>query len=179
MSNRLKLKNAPKHHIEIANGAVIVDFYVNEKDIKKCYMRMYARNGAFDYKIGACHTYGYLMAAVNQGNTRELEAFCILLWRMTQECYQDETLAKDLVTCFNARDERLMKQAEKNAAAVTDSEEMASQAFMESVVERSQMSKKEAKAVSEADKELMREILNEDADKSAELEQNKEGENGE
>lgn len=168
MSNRLKLKNAPKHHIEIANGAVIVDFYVNEKDIKKCYMRMYARNGAFDYKIGACHTYGYLMAAINQGNTRELEAFCILLWRMTQECYQDETLAKDLVTCFNARDERLMKQVEKNAAAVTDSEEMASAAFMESVIERSQMSKKEAKAASEADKELMREILNE-----------KEGENGE
>lgn len=168
MSNRLKLKNAPKHHIEIANGAVIVDFYVNEKDIKECYMRMYARNGAFDYKIGACHTYGYLMAAINQGNTRELEAFCILLWRMTQECYQDETLAKDLVTCFNARDERLMKQVEKNAAAVTDSEEMASAAFMESVIERSQMSKKEAKAASEADKELMREILNE-----------KEGENGE
>ena len=168
MSNRLKLKNAPKHHIEIANGAVIVDFYVNEKDIKKCYMRMYARNGAFDYKIGACHTFGYLMAAINQGNTRELEAFCILLWRMTQECYQDETLAKDLVTCFNARDERLMKQVEKNAAAVTDSEEMASAAFMESVIERSQMSKKEAKAASEADKELMREILNE-----------KEGENGE
>ena len=164
MSNRLKLKNAPKHHIEIVNGAVIVDFYVNEKDIKKCYMRMYARNGAFDYKIGACHTYGYLMAAVNQGNTRELEAFCILLWRMTQECYQDETLAKDLVTCFNARDERLMKQAEKEAAAVTDSEEMASQAFMESVVERSQMSKKEAKAASEADRELMKEILNEKED---------------
>lgn len=125
-------------------------------------MRMYARNGAFDYKIGACHTYGYLMAAINQGNTRELEAFCILLWRMTQECYQDETLAKDLVTCFNARDERLMKPAEKNAAAVTDSEEMASQAFMESVVERSQMNKKEAKAASEAEKAEMRAILNED-----------------
>lgn len=169
MSNRLKLKNAPKHHIEIAKGAVIVDFYVNEKDIKKCYMRMYARNGAFDYKIGACHTYGYLMAAVNQGNIRELEAFCILLWRMTQECYQDGTLAKDLVTCFNARDERLMKQAEKNASAVTDSEEMASAAFMESVIERSQMSKKEAKTASEADKELMRDVLNDD----------KEGENGE
>lgn len=164
MSNRLKLKNAPKHHIEIANGAVIVDFYVNEKDIKKCYMRMYARNGAFDYKIGACHTYGYLMAAINQGNTRELEAFCILLWRMTQECYQDETLAKDLVTCFNARDERLMKQAEKKAVAVTDSEEMASAAFMESVIERSQMSKKEAQAASEADKAIMREILNEKDD---------------
>nr|DAN28981.1 MAG TPA: Protein of unknown function DUF2620 [Caudoviricetes sp.] len=162
MSNRLKLKNAPKHHIEIANGAVIVDFYVNEKDIKKCYMRMYAHNGAFDYKIGACHTYGYLMAAINQGNTRELEAFCILLWRMTQECYQDETLAKDLVTCFNARDERLMKQGAEKAKAVTDSEEMASQAFMESVVERSQMNKKEAKAALEADKQMMREILNED-----------------
>ena len=163
MSNRLKLRNVPKHHIEIAHGAVIVDFYVNDKDIKKCYMRMYARNGAFDYKIGACHTYGYLMAAINQGNTRELEAFCILLWRMTQECYQDETLAKDLVTCFNARDERLMKQAEKNAA-VTDSEEMASQAFMEDIVSEQGMSKKELKAKREADKELMREILNEKED---------------
>lgn len=162
MSNRLKLKNAPKHHIEIANGAVIVDFYVNEKDIKKCYMRMYARNGAFDYKIGACHTYGYLMAAINQGNTRELEAFCILLWRMTQECYQDETLAKDLVTCFNARDERLMKQAEKEAAAVTPEQDMASAALMESVIERSQMSKKEAKKASEEDKAILRELLKED-----------------
>lgn len=171
MSNRIKLKNAPKHHIEIANGAVIVDFYANEKDIKKCYMRMYARNGAFDYKIGACHTYGYLMAAINQGNTRELEAFCILLWRMTQECYQDETLAKDLVTCFNARDERLMKQAEKNAASVTDAEESASQAFMEDVVAYAEASPKERKRMSEESREEMREILSEDADKSAEQEQ--------
>ena len=162
MSNRLKLKNAPKHHIEIANGAVIVDFYANEKDIKKCYMRMYARNGAFDYKIGACHTYGYLMAAINQGDTRELEAFCILLWRMTQECYQDETLAKDLVTCFNARDERLMKQAEKGAAAVTPEQDMASAAFMEDIASESGMSKKELKAKREADKAEMRAILNED-----------------
>lgn len=176
MSNRFKFKNAPKHHIEIANGAVIVDFYVNENDIKKCYMQMYARNGAFDYKIGACYTYGYLMEAINQGNTRELEAFCILLWRMTQECYQDETLAKDLVTCFNARDERLMKQAEENAAKVTESDEMSAQSFMEDIVSESGMSKKELKAKREADKELMREVLNEDADKSAEPEQNKEGE---
>lgn len=168
MSHRLKLKNAPKHHIEIANGAVIVDFYVNDKDIKKCYMRMYARNGAFDYKIGACHTYGYLMAAINQGNTRELEAFCILLWRMTQECYQDETLAKDLVTCFNARDERLMKQAEKEAAAVTPEQDMASAALMEDIASESGMSKKELKAKREADRELMKAVLNE-----------KEGENGE
>lgn len=162
MSNRLKLKNTPKHHIEIANGAVIVDFYVNEKDIKKCYMRMYARNGAFDYKIGACHTYGYLMAAINQGNTRELEAFCILLWRMTQECYQDETLAKDLVTCFNARDERLMKQGAEKAKAVTDAQEQGAQAFMEDIASESGMSKKELKAKREADKAEMRAILNEE-----------------
>jgi hypothetical protein len=161
MSNRLKLKNAPKHHIEIANGAVIVDFYVNEKDIKKCYMRMYARNGAFDYKIGACHTYGYLMAAINQGNTRELEAFCILLWRMTQECYQDETLAKDLVTCFNARDERLMKQGAEKAKAVTEHEELANQALMEDIASEHGMSKKELKAKREADREMMKAVLNE------------------
>ena len=162
MSNRLKLKNAPKHHIEIANGAVIVDFYVNDKDIKKCYMRMYARNGAFDYKIGACYTYGYLMEAINQGNTRELEAFCILLWRMTQECYQDETLAKDLVTCFNARDERLMKQAEKEAAAVTPEQDMASAALMEDIASEQGMSKKELKAKREADRQMMEAALNEE-----------------
>jgi hypothetical protein len=160
MSNRLKPRNAPKHHIEIANGAVIVDFYVNEKDIKKCYMRIYARNGAFDYKIGACHTYGYLMAAVSQGNTRELEAFCILLWRMTQECYQDETLAKDLVTCFNARDKRLMKQAEKNAAAVTESEQGA-QAFMEDVAAYADATPKERKKMREEWKDEARAALNE------------------
>lgn len=165
MSSRFKLKNAPKHHIEIANGEVIVDFYVNEKSIKKCYMRMYARNGAFDYKIGACHTYGYLMAAVNQGNTRELEAFCILLWRMTQECYQDETLAKDLVTCFNARDERLMEQAEREAAAVTPEAEQGAQVFMEDVASEQGMSKKELKAKREADRQIMKEVLTEPENK--------------
>lgn len=161
MSNRLKLKNAPKHHIEIANGAVVVDFYVNEKDIKKCYMRMYARNGAFDYKIGACHTYGYLMAAINQGNTRELEAFCILLWRMTQECYQDETLAEDLVTRFNARDERLMKQAEEAASAVTPEAEQGAQAFMEDVAAYADATPKERKKMREEWKDEARAALNE------------------
>lgn len=163
------LKNKPRYSVDGGNGAFIADFYVDEKraDVEHNYLHIHTPNHVFEQKIVG-YPYGYLLAAVSQGNEEEIHSYCTVLWRVTQEIYQDAGLANDILRAFAKYDKRLMKQAEKNAAAVTDSEEMASAAFMESVIERSQMSKKEAKAASEADKELMREILNE-----------KEGENGE
>lgn len=163
------LKTKPRYSVNVGNGAFFADFYVDEKrpDVEHNYLHIHTPNHVFEQKIVG-YPYGYLLAAVSQGNEEEVHNYCVVLWRVTQEVYQDAGLANDILRAFAKYDKRLMKQAEKNAAAVTDSEDMASAAFMESVIERSQMSKKEAKAASEADKELMREILNE-----------KEGENGE
>lgn len=160
-------KQRPKYSYEVGGGAFCFNFYIDEKDPKGNYLHITTPSGAFEQTVRN-YAFGYLLAASQQGKMDELAAYGLMLYRVSEEVYQDLGFANDIIKAINKRDKRLMKQGAEMAKAVTDSEEIASQAFMESVVERSQMSKKEAKAASEADKELMREILNE-----------KEGENGE
>lgn len=162
------LKTKPRYSVNVGNGAFVADFYVDEKraDVEHNYLHIHTPNHVFDQKIVG-YPYGYLLAAVSKGNEEEVHNYCILLWRITQEIYQDIGFANDIIKAINKRDKRLMKQAEKKAVAVTDSEEMAAQAFMEDIASESGMSKKELKAKREADKAEMRAILNE-----------KEGENG-
>lgn len=162
------LKTKPRYSVNVGNGAFVADFYVDEKraDVEHNYLHIHTPNHVFDQKIVG-YPYGYLLAAVSKGNEEEVHNYCILLWRITQEIYQDIGFANDIIKAINKRDKRLMKQAEKKAVAVTDSEEMAAQAFMEDIASESGMSKKELKAKRESDKAEMRAILNE-----------KEGENG-
>lgn len=157
------LKTKPKHHLEIGGGAFIADFYVDEKnpDVKHNYLHIYAPNGVFEQKVVG-YPFGYLLAAISQGKEDEVNSYCVMLWRITQEIYQDLGFAQDIIKAINKRDKRLMKQAEKAASEISKHQEQADQVFMESVVERASMSKKEAKKASEADKAEMRAVLNED-----------------
>lgn len=157
------LKTKPRYSVNVGNGAFVADFYVDEKhpDVKHNYLHIYTPNGVFEQKIVG-YPYGYLLAAVSHGNEEEVHNYCVVLWRVTQEIYQDAGLANDILRAFAKYDKRLMKQAEKNAAAVTPEAEQGAQAFMEDIVSEQGMSKKELKAKREADKELMREVLNED-----------------
>lgn len=156
------LKTKPRYSVNVGNGAFVADFYVDEKraDVEHNYLHIHTPNHVFEQKIVG-YPYGYMLAAVSQGNEEEVHNYCVVLWRVTQEIYQDAGLANDILRAFAKYDKRLMKQAEKNAAAVTDPEEMASQAFMEDIASESDMSKKELKAKREADKALMKEVLNE------------------
>ena len=159
------LKVKPKYHLEIGGKAFIADFYVDEKhpDVEHNYLHIHTPNNVFEQKIVG-YPYGYLLAAVSQGNEEEVHNYCVVLWRVTQEIYQDAGLANDILRAFAKYDKRLMKQAEQKAKAVTDSEEMASQAFMEDIASESGMSKKELKAKREADRQMMKEVLNEKED---------------
>ena len=157
------LKNKPRYSVDVGNGAFIADFYVDEKraDVEHNYLHIHAPNHVFEQKIVG-YPYGYLLAAVSQGNEEEVHNYCVVLWRVTQEIYQDAGLANDILRAFAKYDERLMKQAEKEAAAVTPEAEQGAQAFMEDIVSEQGMSKKELKAKREADKAEMRAVLNED-----------------
>lgn len=175
------LKTKPKYHIEIGNGAFVVDFYVDEKhpDVKHNYLHIYAPNGVFEHKIVG-YPYGYLLAAVSQGKEEEVHSYCVMLWRVTQEIYQDPNFANDIIRALNKRDERLMKEAEDNAKKVTEVEEIASDALMREAIERGKpMSRQQRRKMERESRKQMRKILREDADKSSEQEQNKEEENGE
>lgn len=156
------LKTKPRYSVNVGNGAFVADFYADGRhpDVEHNYLHIHTPNHVFEQKIMG-YPYGYLLAAVSQGNEEEVHNYCVALWRVTQEIYQDAGLANDILRAFAKYDKRLMKQAEKNAAAVTDVQEQASQAFMEDLASEQGMSKKELKAKREADRQLMKEVLTE------------------
>lgn len=144
-------------------------FHYKEGSIEKTFLSITSTSGIYSMHIGGnTHAFGYLLAAAKQDRLDQLQGYAVTLYVPAMAMTQDAGLTADVQKAINKWMKRKEAEAKSAAKAVTDSEEMASAAFMESVIERSQMSKKEAKAASEADKELMREILNE-----------KEGENGE
>lgn len=158
-----KLKTKPKHHLEIGGGAFIADFYVDEKnpDVKHNYLHIYAPNGVFEQKVMG-YPFGYLLAAVSQGYENEVHSYCVMLWRITQEIYQDLGFAQDIIKAINKRDKRLMKQAESNAAKISEEQEMADTELMRDVVAYAEASPKERKKMSEESRNAMRDVLNED-----------------
>lgn len=157
-------KKTPQYSVSVGNNTFVADFYVDEKnpDVKHNYLHIYAPNGVFEQKVVG-YPFGYLLAAVSQGNENEIHSYCIMLWRITQEIYQDLGFAQDIIKAINKRDKRLMKQAEKEAAKVSEAEEMASQAFMEDVVAYAEASPKERKRMSKESRKEMKQILNEDS----------------
>ena len=158
------LKTKPRYSVNVGNGTFVADFYVDEKraDVEHNYLHIHTPNHVFEQKIVG-YPYGYLLAAVSQGNEEEVHNYCLLLWRITQEVYQDLGFANDVIRAINKRDKRLMKQAEKEAAKVSEAEEMASQAFMEDVAAYAEASPKERKRMSKESREEMKQILNEDS----------------
>lgn len=144
-------------------------FHYKEGSIERTFLSITSTSGIFNCRIGGnTHAFGYLLAAAKQGLDSQLAGYITTLFTPAMAMTQDQELTSGVQKAIVEWQKRKEAEGAEKAKAVTDSEEMASAAFMESVIERSQMSKKEAKAASEADKELMREILNE-----------KEGENGE
>lgn len=137
---------------------------MDENKPEKCYVHIHGKSiapGIFDVKFNG-YSYGYLMESARQGITDNIEGFCTMLYAVVNQVFTDEGLANDLIKAVSKYQERLMNKAEGAAKNVTESEELASQAFMEDVVARSQMSKKEAKKASEEEKAILREVLNED-----------------
>lgn len=138
-------------------------FHYKEGSIERTFLSITSTSGIYSMHIGGnTHAYGYLLAAAKQGLDSQLAGYITTLFIPAMAMTQDQELTSGVQKAIVEWQKRKEAEGAEKAKAVTDSEEMASQAFMESVVERSQMSKKEAKAASEADKGLMREILNED-----------------
>ena len=155
-------KTKPRYSVNVGNGAFVADFFVDERhpDVEHNYLHIHTPNNVFEQKIVG-YPYGYLLTAVSQGNEEEVHNYCVVLWRVTQEIYQDAGLANDILRAFAKYDKRTMKRGEGKAKTVTDEQEQGAQAFMEDIVSEQGMSKKELKAKREADREIMKAALNE------------------
>lgn len=154
-------KKKPKYSIKVCGDAMIADFYVNEKDAKGCYLHIHTPNNVFEQRITG-YPYGYLLTAASQGNESEVEAYCTMLWRITQEIYQDIGFANDIIKAINKRDKRLFRQAESKAKASTPEQEQVEMAFMSDVAQYADANKKERKQMREQWREYAREALREE-----------------
>lgn len=140
-------------------------FHYKEGSIERTFLSITSTSGIYSMHIGGnTHAYGYLLAAAQKNLDAQLQGYIVSLFIPAMAMTQDQELTSGVQKAIVEWQKRKEAEGAEKAKAVTDSEEMASAAFMESVIERSQMSKKEAKAASEADKEIMREILNEKDD---------------
>lgn len=138
-------------------------FHYKEGSIERTFLSITSTSGIMNMRLGGnTHAFGYLLAAAKQDRLDQLQGYAVTLYVPAMAMTQDAGLTADVQKAINKWMRRKEAEAKSAAKAVTETDEIASKAFMESVVERSQMSKKEAKAASEADKEIMREVLNED-----------------
>lgn len=138
-------------------------FHYKEGSIEKTFLSITSTSGIYSMHIGGnTHAYGYLLAAAKQGLDSQLAGYITTLFIPAMAMTQDQELTSGVQKAIVEWQKRKEAEGAEKAKAVTDSEEMASQAFMEDIVSEQSMSKKELKAKREADKELMREILNED-----------------
>lgn len=162
MSNKIKLLKH-KAYKSVRVGGWLFEWYIDEKRPEKSYMRVQGESGLFDLKIKAnSHVFGYLLAAAEKGMTEQLHGWITLVYIPAMGMTQDQGLTDDISRSVQKWMKRKDAEAKTNAKNVTESEELASQAMMEDIASEQGMSKKELKAKREADKEVMREVLNEE-----------------
>lgn len=155
------LKNKPYKTCKV--GEWVFDFYYQEGNIRRTYLKITSTSGIMSLFLGGnTHAYGYLLAAAKQGLDNQLAGYITTLFIPAMAMTQDQELTSGVQKAIVEWQKRKEAEGAKKAKAVTDSEEMASQAFMEDIVSEQGMSKKELKAKREADKAEMRAILNED-----------------
>ena len=67
-------KQKPYKTVEV--GGFVFNFYFKEKNVKKTYLDILTVSDIWSMRIaGGTYTYGYLLAAVEQGMTEQLHGF--------------------------------------------------------------------------------------------------------
>lgn len=144
-------------------------FHYKEGSIERTFLSITSTSGIYSMHIGGnTHAYGYLLAAAKQGLDNQLAGYATTLYIPAMGITQDQGLCNDVQKAISKWMKRKEAEAKSAAKAVPPEQDMASAALMEDIASESGMSKKELKAKREADRELMKAVLNE-----------KEGENGE
>ena len=157
-------KRKPMRHLEFGGGLIVADFYVNKKRRDGNYLHLYSDNRMFDFRICG-YPYLYLKTSMEQGDEGEVLSYCAMLWRISQEVYQDPEFSKDIIAAITARDHRLLEEAKKAAEAVTDEQEQTAQTFMEDVAAYADASSdKERKQMLKEWKEEVKDIIKEDGE---------------
>lgn len=120
-----KLK-APAYSVSVGNGAMWVDFFVDEKDARGCYLTVRDCHGTFEHRTTG-FTYGFLLTAIRKGDEEPARDYAYMIYRMSGEIFQDVEFANDIIRAFNRRDERLLTEGAENAKNAEEQEEQSTQ----------------------------------------------------
>lgn len=164
----MKLKTNLCKSVEV--GPFRFCFYLNEKKIRKgsvdgTYLKISAIGRDEQWSMivpGDFNSFGYLLAALNQGKESQLLNYARLLYLVSALDTMSQEMDNALWQAVDNWRSYMQGKGEENASKVTEEQEQGAQAFMEDIVSEQGMSKKELKAKREADKAEMRAVLNED-----------------
>ncbi len=151
-----------KTYFEKRVGEFIFKWFFNEKKPKECYLRIETTSRIWGMTVaGGTHAYGYLLAAAKQDLDKQLSGYAMYNYVVATSITPNQGFLDGLAKEINKMFKRFDKEAETAAKAVTDEQEQADQALMEDIASEQGLSKKELKVKREADREVMREVLNE------------------
>lgn len=137
-------------------------FHYKEGSIERTFLSITSSSGIFSCRVGGnTHAYGYLLAAAKQGLDSQLAGYVTTLFIPAMAMTQDQELTSGVQKAIVEWQKRKETEGAEKAKAVTDSEEMASQAFMEDVAAYADATPKERKKMREEWKDEARAALNE------------------
>lgn len=127
-------KQKPYKTVEV--GGFVFNFYFKENNVKKTYLDILTVSDIWSMRIaGGTYTYGYLLAAVEQGMTEQLHGFAAVQYITAMQTTQDQGLVNDITKAIKKWERRMKVKAEEAAKNVTDTDEQVSQAVMESLTQ--------------------------------------------
>lgn len=132
MRKRFDNKNTHPYHFEL--GRFIVDFYIHDRKIEKCYAKISTDNNLFSLQFTG-DTYLYLLESARQGNTENINGFCATMFAMVSNMYSDAKFAEDMLNAVSDLLDRKMAEGAEESENVTPEQEQADQALMEGVAE--------------------------------------------
>lgn len=137
-------------------------FHYKEGSIERTFLSITSTSGIMNIHLGGnTHAFGYLLAAAKQERIDQLQGYIVSLFIPAMAMTQDQELTSGVQKAIVGWQKRKEAEGAEKAKVVTDSEEMASLAFMEDIISEQGMSKKELKAKREADRQMMKEVLTE------------------
>ena len=151
-------RRTPYKSIEFRDGLIRVDFYFKPNSARHTYVLISTANNVFNLKLdGRLYAYGYLLAALEQGKTEQIEGYAMTMWQVATGIVQEQGFCDDVQRAINKRVKRIFKQAEREAKQHNDAKEEYDSAIMDAIIDASEDKRSRKQRVKE-----MREVLNED-----------------
>lgn len=151
-------RRTPYKSVEFKDGLIKVDFYFKPNSARHTYMLVSTNDDVLNFKIdGRMYAYGYLLAALEQGKTQQIEGYVMTVWQVMTGIVQEQGFCDDVQRAINKRIKRLIKQAESLAREHNEYKEALDTSVMEAIIDASQDKRSKKARVKE-----MRELLNEE-----------------